>query len=85
VWQAQNGESTGELLIDFFRYFANTFDYTKSVISIRSEKGTLGKEEKGWNSDVSSTLFSRSVPHARERELTLIFARTDRIRSGNDC
>lgn len=55
VWQAQNGESTGELLIDFFRYFANTFDYTKSVISIRSEKGTLGKEEKGWNSDVSST------------------------------
>ncbi|GAA5856419.1 hypothetical protein JCM5353_008673 [Sporobolomyces roseus] len=52
VWQAQNTESTGELLIDFFRYFANTFDYTKSVISIRSEKGTLGKEEKGWNSDI---------------------------------
>lgn len=53
VFQAQNVESTGELLIDFFKYFASSFDYTKSVISIRSEKGTLGKEEKGWNSDVS--------------------------------
>ncbi|GAA5903222.1 uncharacterized protein JCM6883_002733 [Sporobolomyces salmoneus] len=53
VWQAQNVESTtGELLIDFFKYFANSFDYAKSVISIRSEKGTLGKEEKGWNSDI---------------------------------
>lgn len=40
-------------MIDFFKYFANSFDYTKSVISIRSERGTLGKEEKGWNSDVS--------------------------------
>ncbi|GAA5878104.1 hypothetical protein JCM16303_002847 [Sporobolomyces ruberrimus] len=52
VFQAQNVESTGELLIDFFKYFANSFDYTKSVISIRSERGTLGKEEKGWNSDI---------------------------------
>lgn len=56
VFQAQNVESTGELLIDFFKYFANSFDYTKSVISIRSERGTLGKEEKGWNSDVRRSL-----------------------------
>ncbi|GAA5966982.1 hypothetical protein JCM3765_004421 [Sporobolomyces pararoseus] len=47
-----NFETSGELLIDFFKYFANGFDYAKSVISIRSEKGTLGKEEKGWNSDI---------------------------------
>lgn len=54
----QNLESSGELLIDFFKYFANGFDYAKSVISIRSEKGTLGKEEKGWNSDVSPLSLS---------------------------
>ncbi|GAA6007389.1 hypothetical protein JCM11491_004145 [Sporobolomyces phaffii] len=52
VFTGQNVDSTGELLIDFFKYFANSFDYTKSVISIRSERGTLGKEEKGWHSDV---------------------------------
>jgi len=51
VFLGQNFETSGELLIDFFKYFANQFDYNKSVISIRSEKGTLSKEEKGWIQD----------------------------------
>ncbi|GAA6060895.1 hypothetical protein JCM10212_000178 [Sporobolomyces blumeae] len=52
VFQALNVESTGELLIDFFQYFASTYDYASSVISIRSEAGILKKEEKGWHAAV---------------------------------
>ena len=53
IWQTQNQENVGQLLIDFFRYFTKDFMYNQDVVSIRSEKGTLSKEMKGWFTDVS--------------------------------
>ncbi|BGP19910.1 hypothetical protein JCM10213_008615 [Rhodosporidiobolus nylandii] len=51
VFQTLNTEPAGELLIDFFRYFAKDFGYAHSVISIKSEKGTVPKVSKGWHTD----------------------------------
>ncbi|GAA5938480.1 hypothetical protein JCM1841_006107 [Sporobolomyces salmonicolor] len=52
VFQSVNTDSSGELLVDFFRYFAKNFDYAHSVISVRSEQGVLAKEQKGWHIDI---------------------------------
>ncbi|SCV73090.1 BQ2448_7015 [Microbotryum intermedium] len=52
VWQTANVETVGELLIDFFRYYAKDFMYHHHVLSFRSEYGILTKEAKGWNTDV---------------------------------
>ncbi|SGY55378.1 BQ5605_C006g04012 [Microbotryum silenes-dioicae] len=52
VWQTANVETVGELLIDFFRYYAKDFMYHHHVLSFRSEYGILTKEAKGWNPDV---------------------------------
>ncbi|GAA5869472.1 hypothetical protein JCM8547_001499 [Rhodosporidiobolus lusitaniae] len=51
VFQTQNQDTAGELLIDFFRYFSKDFNYNHAVISIRSEAGTLAKVAKGWHTD----------------------------------
>ncbi|GAA5920729.1 hypothetical protein JCM6882_001978, partial [Rhodosporidiobolus microsporus] len=51
VFQTQNTDTAGELLIDFFRYFSKEFNYTHTVVSIRSEKGTMQKVAKGWHTD----------------------------------
>ncbi|KAH9821213.1 hypothetical protein DFH28DRAFT_1079273 [Melampsora americana] len=51
-WTGTNRENVGELLIDFFRFFASTFRYTHDVISIRSIGGLLSKEHKGWMQDI---------------------------------
>ncbi|GAA6037661.1 hypothetical protein JCM8097_002272 [Rhodosporidiobolus ruineniae] len=51
VFQTQNADPAGELLIDFFRYFSKGFEYNHSVVSIRSEGGTLPKVQKGWHTD----------------------------------
>ncbi|KAK4052284.1 hypothetical protein OIO90_004365 [Microbotryomycetes sp. JL221] len=51
VWQCSNNDNVGDLLIEFFRYFAKDFTYAQSVISIRSECGLLTKESKGWMHD----------------------------------
>ncbi|GAA6020372.1 hypothetical protein JCM10207_002086 [Rhodosporidiobolus poonsookiae] len=51
IFQTQNGDSAGELLIDFFRYFSKDFNYNHSVVSIRSESGTMQKLAKGWHTD----------------------------------
>ncbi|KAL5478923.1 hypothetical protein ACEPAI_2210 [Sanghuangporus weigelae] len=48
-WKSQNTESVGELLIDFFRYYAKDFMYNTGVASIRA--GLLRKEVKGWQND----------------------------------
>ncbi|KAI5475708.1 poly(U) polymerase CID1, partial [Pseudohyphozyma bogoriensis] len=50
-FQTTNTDSVGQLLIDFFRFYSNQFNYTKEVVSLRSETGFLpgGKEEKGWD------------------------------------
>lgn len=51
LFQTTNHETSGELLIDFFRYFSKDFNYAHSVISIRSDKGVLPKVQKGWHTD----------------------------------
>lgn len=51
LFQTTNHEPSGELLIDFFRYFSKDFNYAHSVISIRSDKGVLPKVQKGWHTD----------------------------------
>ncbi|GAA6058152.1 hypothetical protein JCM3770_001951 [Rhodotorula araucariae] len=51
LFQTQNTDSAGELLIDFFRYWSKDFNYVHQVVSIRSEKGTLPKVQKGWHTD----------------------------------
>lgn len=50
-WTASNRENVAELLIDFFRYFANSFRYGFDVVSVRTPGGLLSKEEKGWLHD----------------------------------
>lgn len=51
LFQTTNHETSGELLIDFFRYFSKDFNYAHSVVSIRSDKGVLPKVQKGWHTD----------------------------------
>ncbi|KAI8452376.1 hypothetical protein BY996DRAFT_4584636 [Phakopsora pachyrhizi] len=50
-WTGVNCENVGELLIDFFRFFSNSFRYNHDVISVRSPGGLLSKESKGWIND----------------------------------
>jgi hypothetical protein len=45
---AANKETIGELLFDFFRFFAHELDYETSVISVRHGK-ILTRQEKGWD------------------------------------
>jgi hypothetical protein len=61
IWQSANLDNVGELLIDFFRYYAKDFNYTSTVVSLRSEHGLLWKDTKGWESDVSPPLPSHRV------------------------
>lgn len=44
-----NHQSIGELLIEFFRYFAYEFDYHTHVISIRSGQRSVTKLSKAEN------------------------------------
>jgi len=55
AWSACNGQSSGELIVEFFRYFAYEFDYHSDVVSVR--RGGLGRVKKiakmeadGWGS-----------------------------------
>lgn len=43
-------QSIGELLYEFFRYYASEFRYANHVVSIRSG-GLLTKESKEWTKD----------------------------------
>lgn len=47
-WSSPNTESAGELLVDFFRYFARDFNYQRDVISMRTACGLLTKDACGW-------------------------------------
>lgn len=53
VWQTSNQENVGQLLVEFFRYFSKDFMYNSDVVSIRSATGIVGKDVKGWFTDVS--------------------------------
>jgi DNA polymerase sigma len=56
VWQTNNQENVGQLLVEFFRYFSKDFMYNSDVVSIRSATGIVGKDIKGWFTDVSACL-----------------------------
>ncbi|EZF29602.1 hypothetical protein H101_06735 [Trichophyton interdigitale H6] len=43
-----NKSTLGELLFQFFRYYAHEVDYEKNVMSVRHGK-LISKEEKGWH------------------------------------
>lgn len=45
---AQNSSSLGELLYQFFRYYAHEFDFEENVVSVRLGSLLL-KSTKGWN------------------------------------
>ncbi|WFD29509.1 RNA uridylyltransferase [Malassezia sp. CBS 17886] len=47
-WHSENTESVGELLLDFFRFFARDFNYARDVISTNTEGGLVAKERRGW-------------------------------------
>lgn len=51
-WQTQNTENVAELLIDFFRYFAKEFAYSRDVISIKTEGGLIPKDGVTWNAEL---------------------------------
>ncbi|KDN37926.1 hypothetical protein K437DRAFT_31654 [Tilletiaria anomala UBC 951] len=51
-WTSQNTENVGELLIDFFRYFAKEFSYSRDVISLRTENGTFPKDGINWTGEL---------------------------------
>ncbi|TIA74594.1 hypothetical protein E3P91_00882 [Wallemia ichthyophaga] len=51
-WSSANTQSVGELLWEFFRFYAKDFNYTHDVISIRTQGGILSKDAKGWVQDL---------------------------------
>lgn len=51
-WQSQNTENVAELLIDFFRYFAKDFAYSRDAISLRTETGLIPKDGITWNAEL---------------------------------
>jgi len=46
-WNGENNESVGELLCEFFKYYANDFPYISGVASVRAGS-IITKEEKEW-------------------------------------
>ncbi|KAG0318391.1 hypothetical protein BGZ99_005705 [Dissophora globulifera] len=60
-------QSVGELLYEFFRYFASEFRYTTHVVSIRSG-GLLTKEAKEWSKDHTQP---QQQQHQRQQPQTL--------------
>ncbi|KAI0060138.1 PAP/OAS1 substrate-binding domain-containing protein, partial [Artomyces pyxidatus] len=60
-WASANTDSVGQLLIDFFKYFARDFSYNTGVASIRA--GFIKKDSKGWQNDLDPVRYK----DARER------------------
>ncbi|KAF9347646.1 hypothetical protein BGX26_000886 [Mortierella sp. AD094] len=56
-------QSVGELLYEFFRYFASEFRYASHVVSIRSG-GLLTKEAKEWTKDYTHPHPQHPQPQA---------------------
>lgn len=51
-WQSQNNENVAELLIDFFRYFAKDFVYSRDAISLNTETGLIPKDSTTWSAEL---------------------------------
>lgn len=60
-WQGTNQDSSGQLAIEFFRYFATEYAYHDKVISIRSKQGQLDRQQKNW-----FQLESDQLPYGRD-------------------
>jgi terminal uridylyltransferase len=54
-WWLTSGQSIGELVKEFFNYFAFQWHFKNNVVSIRSPTGLLTKESKGWTTLAEST------------------------------
>ncbi|KAI0376206.1 hypothetical protein F5Y04DRAFT_214951 [Hypomontagnella monticulosa] len=52
---SKNTSSLGELLFEFFRFYAHEFDYSTSVISVRLGK-VITKKEKNWHFALNNQL-----------------------------
>lgn len=52
---SKNKSSLGELLFEFFRFYAHEFDYSTSVISVRLGK-VITKKEKNWHFALNNQL-----------------------------
>jgi len=51
-WQGTNQDCVGDLVIEFFKYFATDYVYHEKVISIRSNQGQLARQDKHWYQQV---------------------------------
>ncbi|KAK1066275.1 hypothetical protein LTR74_007323 [Friedmanniomyces endolithicus] len=65
---SSNRESLGSLLEGFFRYYSSmgggpTFHWMQNVLSLRSPRGILSKEQKGWVKAVTQEGLGKKVQH----------------------
>ena len=59
-WQGTNQDCVGDLVIEFFKYFATDYIYHEKVISIRSNQGQLARQAKHWYQQVNQITSLRS-------------------------
>nr|POE94232.1 terminal uridylyltransferase cid1 [Quercus suber] len=63
---SRNNETIGSLLVGFFSYFSSTgsgpqFHWMKDVLALRTSRGVISKEEKGWVKAVTEESEGRRV------------------------
>ncbi|KAG0256750.1 hypothetical protein BG011_004327 [Mortierella polycephala] len=61
------GQTVGELLYEFFRYYASEFRYANQVVSIRSG-GLLTKEAKEWSKEHTQTHQQQSFQQQQQQQ-----------------
>ncbi|KAH7037198.1 uncharacterized protein B0I36DRAFT_236612 [Microdochium trichocladiopsis] len=64
----KNKSTLGELLFQFFRFYAHEFDYANNVLSIRLGK-TISKREKNWHLGMLNNRLCVEEPFNNERNL----------------
>ncbi|KAJ1336018.1 poly(A) RNA polymerase GLD2 [Microdochium nivale] len=64
----KNKSTLGELLFQFFRFFAHEFDYANNVLSIRLGK-TVSKRDKNWHLGMLNNRLCVEEPFNNERNL----------------
>ncbi|KAK9367984.1 hypothetical protein V1509DRAFT_565762 [Lipomyces kononenkoae] len=64
---ADNTESIGQLLFEFFKWYAFEFDYDRHVVSVRHGR-LLSKSEKGWDA-LQNNRFCIEEPLVTSRNL----------------
>ncbi|KXJ93785.1 hypothetical protein Micbo1qcDRAFT_39115 [Microdochium bolleyi] len=64
----KNKSTLGDLLFQFFRFYAHEFDYANNVLSIRLGK-TVSKREKNWHLGMLNNRLCVEEPFNNERNL----------------